>query len=52
MTCSDADQNCPFIVGCDVRIGTTYNDPKAYDGSILQQEKYTERSEKFIKLVL
>jgi protein-tyrosine phosphatase/arsenate reductase len=44
MTCSDADQNCPFIVGCDVRIGTTYNDPKAYDGSILQQEKYTERS--------
>lgn len=44
MTCSDADENCPFIVGCDVRIGTTYNDPKAYDGSILQQEKYTERS--------
>jgi len=43
MTCSDADENCPFIVGCDVRIGTTYNDPKAYDGSILQQEKYTER---------
>ncbi len=44
MTCSDADENCPFIAGCDIRIGTTYNDPKAYDGSILQIEKYTERS--------
>lgn len=44
MTCSDADENCPVIPGCDIRIGTTYNDPKAYDNSPLQNEKYTERS--------
>ncbi len=44
MTCSDADENCPFIPGCDLRIGTTYNDPKAFDHTILQNEKYTERS--------
>lgn len=44
MTCSDADDNCPFIAGCDLRIGTTYNDPKAYDNSVLQDEKYIERS--------
>lgn len=44
MTCSDADENCPFIRECDIRIGTTYNDPKAYDGTLLQKEKYTERS--------
>jgi arsenate reductase (thioredoxin) len=44
MTCSDADDNCPFIPGCDLRIGTTYNDPKAFDKTILQDEKYTERS--------
>ncbi len=44
MTCSDAEENCPFILGCDVRIGTTYHDPKAFDASILQDEKYTERS--------
>jgi arsenate reductase (thioredoxin) len=44
MTCSDADENCPFIVGCELRIGTTYNDPKSYDSSILQTEKYSERS--------
>lgn len=44
MTCSDADENCPFIPGCDLRIGTTYNDPKAFDHTILQNEKYIERS--------
>ncbi len=44
MTCSDAEQNCPFVPGCDLRIGTTYFDPKAYDQTSLVEEKYTERS--------
>ncbi len=44
MTCGDADENCPFIAGCDLRIGTTYFDPKAYDNTVLQNEKYIERS--------
>ena len=44
MTCSDAEDNCPFIPGCDLRIGTTYYDPKAFDNSPLQDEKYSERS--------
>lgn len=44
MTCGDADENCPFIPGCDLRIGTTYFDPKSYDNSVLQDEKYAERS--------
>lgn len=44
MTCSDAEDNCPFIPGCELRIGTTYNDPKAFDNTVLQDEKYTERS--------
>ncbi|MCY0971008.1 low molecular weight phosphatase family protein [Chryseobacterium wangxinyae] len=44
MTCGDADENCPFIPGCDLRIGTTYIDPKSYDNSNLQDEKYTQRS--------
>lgn len=44
MTCGDADENCPHIPSCDKRIGITYFDPKAYDNSILQDEKYTERS--------
>lgn len=44
MTCGYADENCPFIPGCDLRIGTTYFDPKSYDNTVLQNEKYTERS--------
>jgi protein-tyrosine phosphatase/arsenate reductase len=44
MTCSDAEQNCPFIPGVELRIGTTYTDPKAFDGTPQQAEKYFERS--------
>lgn len=43
MTCSDAEQNCPFILGTDLRIGTTYNDPKASDGTPQQDETYKAR---------
>jgi protein-tyrosine phosphatase/arsenate reductase len=44
MTCSDAEENCPFIPGVELRIGTTYEDPKAYDNTPLQDAKYDERS--------
>jgi len=44
MTCSDAEQNCPFIPGVDLRIGTTYNDPKAFDNTPQQDAAYTERA--------
>ncbi len=43
MTCSDAEENCPFIPGVELRIGTTYDDPKAFDNTPLQDTKYDER---------
>ncbi len=43
MTCSDAEENCPFISGVELRIGTTYDDPKAFDNTGLQDTKYDER---------
>lgn len=43
MTCSDAETNCPFIPGASLRIGTTYDDPKLFDGTPIQQSKYLER---------
>jgi protein-tyrosine phosphatase/arsenate reductase len=43
MTCSDADENCPFIPAVELRIGTTYNDPKEFDNTPLQDTKYDER---------
>jgi protein-tyrosine phosphatase/arsenate reductase len=44
MTCSDAEQNCPYIPGVELRIGTTYNDPKAFDNTPQQDAAYTERA--------
>ncbi len=43
MTCSHADQNCPVVIGCDVRIALTYDDPKDFDGTPQEEEKYRER---------
>lgn len=44
MTCAHADENCPFIPGADARIPVRYDDPKAYDDTDLEIEKYDERS--------
>jgi arsenate reductase len=44
MTCAHADENCPFIIGCEQRIPVRYDDPKAFDNSPQQEEKYMERS--------
>lgn len=44
LTCSEADADCPFIPNADVRIALTFDDPKAFDGSSEQAEKYNERS--------
>lgn len=43
MTCGDAEENCPFIPGVELRIATKYNDPKAFDGTSQAAEKYKER---------
>ncbi|TDQ17226.1 arsenate reductase [Algoriphagus boseongensis] len=44
MTCDHADENCPFISGAEVRIPVLYEDPKAFDDTVLEKEKYEERS--------
>jgi arsenate reductase len=44
MTCSQADGGCPFIAGAEKRIPITYEDPKAFDNTPQQAEKYEERS--------
>lgn len=44
MTCSHADENCPYIAGAEERIPMRFNDPKAYDDTKLEDEKYDERS--------
>ncbi|WP_435131934.1 low molecular weight phosphatase family protein [Formosa sp. A9] len=44
MTCSQADQGCPFIAGAEKRIPITFEDPKAFDGTPQQTEQYNARS--------
>ncbi len=44
LTCSQADQDCPFIAGAEKRIPLPFEDPKEFDNTPLQTEKYKERS--------
>ena len=44
LTCSQADNGCPFIAGAEKRIPVTFEDPKAFDNTPQQAEKYQERS--------
>lgn len=44
MTCDHADENCPFIPGTEARIPLRFEDPKAFDGTDLEEKKYAERS--------
>jgi protein-tyrosine phosphatase/arsenate reductase len=43
MTCSEAEQNCPFIAGATMRIATTYKDPKEADNTDQAPLIYEER---------
>lgn len=44
MTCSQADEGCPFIPGAEKRIPITFEDPKISDNTSYQTEIYQERS--------
>lgn len=44
MTCDSANEACPFVPGAEKRIPITYEDPKIFDGTPQQKEKYEERS--------
>ncbi|MEK8180784.1 protein-tyrosine-phosphatase [Flavobacterium buctense] len=44
MTCNNADEGCPMVLGAEARFPIKYDDPKAFDGTDLMDEKYAERS--------
>ena len=44
MTCNNADEGCPMVFGAEARFPIKYDDPKAFDGTDLMNEKYAERS--------
>jgi arsenate reductase (thioredoxin) len=44
MTCNNADEGCPIVLGAEARLPIKYNDPKMFGGTDLQNVKYAERS--------
>ena len=51
MTCTHAEENCPFIPGA-TRISLPFDDPKAYDGTPLEEAKYEERTRQIGREIL
>lgn len=44
LTCSDAEENCPFIPEAEARFLIAYKDPREADGTSRQQQIYMERN--------
>jgi len=44
LVCTEANEACPVVTGCDFRLALPYEDPKAFDDTALEAEKYIERS--------
>lgn len=44
MTCDSANEACPYVPGAEKRIPITFEDPKIFDNTPQQVEKYSERS--------
>jgi arsenate reductase len=44
ITCNNADEGCPIVLGAEARFPIKYDDPKVFDNTDQQTEKYAERS--------
>jgi arsenate reductase (thioredoxin) len=45
MTCSEADAACPVVSGATRRVSLPYEDPKVFDGTPEEHDRYDERVE-------
>lgn len=52
MTCSQADQACPVVAGAALRIAIPYEDPKAFDETPEEGERYDERCRQIAREML
>jgi arsenate reductase len=44
MTCTQADEACPVVTGCELRVPIRYEDPKVADDTPEESARYDERS--------
>ena len=52
MVCTSADKGCPIVLGADFRIALPFHDPKAFDDTELESQKYEERCEDICREML
>jgi protein-tyrosine phosphatase/arsenate reductase len=52
MTCSQADESCPLVLGAAARIAIPFDDPKAFDGTDQESDKYDERCRQIAREML
>lgn len=52
MVCSEADKSCPSVDGAELRVALTYDDPKYYDNTPSQDQKYDERCRQIAREML
>ena len=52
MVCDSADEACPFVPGAEFRLALPFVDPKAFDDTELEAQKYEERSKQIAREIL
>ena len=52
MTCSNADENCPVILGAEKRFPIRFEDPKIFDNTELEDKKYAEKCSEIAREML
>lgn len=52
MTCSEADRDCPVVLGADDRISLPYDDPGRFDSTDLESAAYDERCRQIAREML
>ncbi len=52
MTCSQADEACPLVAGCELKLALRYDDPKLADDTPAEEARYTERTQQICRELL
>jgi len=52
MVCNSADKGCPIVAGSDFRLSLPFDDPKDFDDTDLEAEKYRERAADICREIL
>ncbi len=52
LVCTDADENCPIVLGASLRVSMPFEDPKEFDGLPCEPAAYAERRDQIGRAML